>query len=335
MKLFLVLLPVAAGLALPKDFPRHEAFTQELIDYVNTKPGNTWKAGVNSHFLGVPLDVVQGMLGVKKNPKARQGLETVRSTSSAAIPSSFDSRMAFPECPSVREIRDQAACGSCWAFGAVEAITDRICIASKGANQPHISAEDLNSCCDSCGFGCDGGDPASAWQFYVEQGIVTGSNYSGHSGCAPYSIPNCDHHTTGRFKPCGNVVSTPTCNRHCAAGYDKTYKQDKWRGARRYHVDSSVEAIQREIMENGPVETDFNVYADFPSYKSGVYKHTTGSMLGGHAVKMLGWGEENGTPYWLIANSWNTDWGDKGFFKILRGSDECGIESDIQAGTPK
>jgi len=45
---------------------------------------------------------------------------------------------------------------------------------------------------------------------------------------------------------------------------------------------------------------------------TGVYQHVTGGELGGHAVKMLGWGVENGTPYWLVANSWNTDWGDNG-----------------------
>lgn len=43
-----------------------------------------------------------------------------------------------------------------------------------------------------------------------------------------------------------------------------------------------------------------------------MYQHVTGEMLGGHAIKILGWGEENGTPYWLAANSWNSDWGDKG-----------------------
>merc|ERR1712062_801708 len=55
----------------------------------------------------------------------------------------------------------------------------------------------------------------------------------------------------------------------------------------------------------------------------------------GHAIRILGWGEENGTPYWLVANSWNYDWGDNGTFKILRGSDHCGIESSVVAGLPQ
>ncbi|KAI2548815.1 cathepsin B, partial [Homo sapiens] len=68
---------------------------------------------------------------------------------------------------------------------------------------------------------------------------------------------------------------------------------------------------------------------------SGVYQHVTGEMMGGHAIRILGWGVENGTPYWLVANSWNTDWGDNGFFKILRGQDHCGIESEVVAGIPR
>jgi len=77
----------------------------------------------------------------------------------------------------------------------------------------------------------------------------------------------------------------------------------------------------------------FTVYEDFPTYKSGVYKHVSGSQLGGHAVRLLGWGVENGEDYWLIANSWNEEWGNGGTFKIARGNNECGIEGNIQAGT--
>jgi len=44
---------------------------------------------------------------------------------------------------------------------------------------------------------------------------------------------------------------------------------------------------------------------------------------------MVGWGVENNQNYWLVKNSWNEQWGDGGFFKILRGHDECGIEDDV------
>jgi len=50
---------------------------------------------------------------------------------------------------------------------------------------------------------------------------------------------------------------------------------------------------------------------------SGVYKHVSGSVLGGHAIRVLGWGVEDGTPYWLVANSWNSDWGDKGDWIVV------------------
>ena len=92
-------------------------------------------------------------------------------------------------------------------------------------------------------------------------------------------------------------------------------------------------------MTNGPVEAAFSVYSDFETYVNGVYSHKTGTPLGGHAVRILGWGVDaaTSTPYWLVANSWNSDWGEKGFFRIKRGNDECGIESQIVAGkyTPK
>jgi len=90
-----------------------------------------------------------------------------------------------------------------------------------------------------------------------------------------------------------------------------------------------------EIFTNGPVEGAFTVYEDFLSYKSGVYQHTSGSQLGGHAIKIIGWGVENGTKYWLVVNSWNEGWGDNGTFKILRGSNHLGIENTANAGLVK
>ena len=85
--------------------------------------------------------------------------------------------------------------------------------------------------------------------------------------------------------------------------------------------------MQRDIMEYGSITGAFIVYADFPHYESGIYKHVQGQQLGGHAIKIIGWGTENGQDYWLIVNSWTEKWGEKGTFRIARGVDECGIES--------
>ena len=90
--------------------------------------------------------------------------------------------------------------------------------------------------------------------------------------------------------------------------------------------------IQKELIEKGSVSVAFSVYEDFEAYNAGVYQHLTGKYLGGHAVKMIGWGVENDTPYWICTNSWNDSWGEKGFFRILRGKDECGVEGAVVAG---
>ncbi|KAA3676342.1 cathepsin B [Paragonimus westermani] len=220
------------------------------------------------------------------------------------------------------------------AFGAVESMSDRICIASKGKSQPRLSAENLVACCDSCGMGCNGGFPSSAWRYWTKHGIVTGGLYNTTDTCQPYSFPPCEHHVDGPRPPCGGDVETPKCQSTCQTKYRLRYDEDLWYGRTAYSVPSNPQGIMREIMTHGPVEVDFEVYADFPNYASGVYQHTAGAFLGGHAVRLLGWGKENGVDYWLLANSWNTDWGDQGYFKIRRGVNECGIESDVNAGLP-
>merc|ERR1719236_250729 len=96
-----------------------------------------------------------------------------------------------------------------------------------------------------------------------------------------------------------------------------------------YSAVKGVQNMMKEIMTNGPIQVAFKVYKSFMSYKTGVYSKHFWELLpeGGHAVKIVGWGTENGTDYWLVANSWNTSWGDEGFFKIKRGSNQCGIET--------
>jgi len=305
----------------------------------NARNGAGWVAGINPRFASTTLGEAAKLMGVLPGAAARRLPVTevpLTPEQIANIPTDFDARTQWgASCPSVSEVRDQANCGSCWAFGAVEAMTDRICIQSNGTKKTHLSAEDMNSCCDGCGMGCEGGYPSAAWDYWQQVGLVDGANYKVQpTGCYPYSIANCDHHLngTGKYGPCPPVQDTPDCTSKCVNGRD--WQQSKNRASRVYSPGSNPTQIMNDIMNNGPVEADLTVYQDFLSYRNGVYKHTWGPELGGHAIKVLGWGVASGTPYWIVANSWNEDWGDNGYFNILRGRDECGIESDINAGTP-
>jgi len=308
----------------------------DIVDAVNMQQ-TSWKAGENFEFIPKQdrLAYVKKLCGVMPTPEHMK-LPVKNIVAAQDLPDTFDSRTQWPNCPTIKEVRDQGDCGSCWAFGAVEAMSDRICIKSAGKVNAHLSAEDMNDCCRTCGNGCNGGFPEAAWQYWEKEGLVTGGQYNTKQGCQPYTIKACDHHVVGKLEPCAKKDSkTPKCTHKCEAGYNVSYTQDKHFGMSAYAVKREETQIMTEIMTNGPVEGAFTVYADFPTYKSGVYKHTTGSALGGHAIKLIGWGTENGDKYWLVANSWNQDWGSAGFFKILRGNDECGIESGIVGGEPK
>ncbi len=186
------------------------------------------------------------------------------------------------------------------------------------------SAEDTASCCNSnhgCGGsqGCDGGFPQDAFNYFAANGVVTGGdNPSVGKGtsCFPYQLEMCDHHEGGPYPQCPNVCSggecaTPACpadvNKGCSeASYPTAWKADKHFAKKGAYSVNGVTQIQTDIMTNGPVSASFDVYSDFLTYKTGVYTHKSGSLLGGHTVRIIGWGTEGGVDYWLVANSWNT-----------------------------
>ncbi|KAI2654470.1 Cathepsin B [Labeo rohita] len=301
----LAFLCVISALSVSWARPRVAPLSQEMVNFIN-KANTTWKAGHN--FRDVDYSYVKSLCGTfLKGPKLPV---MVQYADNIKLPASFDPRDQWPNCPTLKEIRDQGSCGSCWAFGAAEAISDRICIHSNAKVSVEISAQDLLTCCDSCGFGCNGGYPSAAWSFWNSDGLVSGGLYNSHVVAPPCT---------------GEGGDTPNCDMACEPGYSPSYKQDKHFGKTSYGVPSNQQDIMKELFKNGPVEGSFHC----------VYQHVGGSAVGGHAIKILGWGEENGVPYWLAANSWNTDWGDNGYFKILRGEDHCGIESEIVAGIPQ
>ena len=230
----------------------------------------------------------------------------------------------------MKEIRDQSRCGACWAFGATETMSDRICIHSKGQLQTRVSALHLLSCCKNCGHGCFGGYNSFAFNFWKNEGIPSGGLYGDTNSCKPYFLPPCEDH----MHKCTDYEDTPACENKCIDGYPKTLDEDKTYAESVYCV-KGEQNMMKEIYENGSVETNFVIYEDFVYFETGVYQHITGKYVGIHAVKVLGWGvTEDGIKYWFLANSWGENWGDKGFFKMIRGKNDCGIESAADTGIP-
>ncbi|MHC9539739.1 MAG: C1 family peptidase [Vulcanimicrobiota bacterium] len=73
----------------------------------------------------------------------------------------------------------------------------------------------------------------------------------------------------------------------------------------------------KEALMNGPVVGGMPVYTDFFYYKSGIYKHVTGSLAGYHAIVIVGWDDSQNC--WICKNSWSEGWGESGYFKIRYG----------------
>ena len=96
---------------------------------------------------------------------------------------------------------------------------------------------------------------------------------------------------------------TDTCSFECKGEKGKSEKFEKYYckpGTLR--IESEVESIQRDIYENGPVMAGLVVWEDLYNYDGGVYEHTTGDLVGGHAMRIVGWGhnkDDNGHLYWI------------------------------------
>ena len=290
--------------------------SSESVSIVNTIQRD-WVAGVNEGFEDMTLAEARHLTGTFLPENSSSILEVRRVKDypqEVDIPTHFDIRYKWPEC--VGKIRDQGRCGGCWAFAGVEALGDRICIRSGGRALLELSPQQLIAC-DTASNGCNGGYLLSTWEYLQGVGVVT-------SDCYRYPF------LTKMFGYTG------ACRIDWYGGFcpsNKSMEPYFYKSIGAYQLEADVEAIQKEIYMYGSVEAGMQVYSDFLHYRSGVYRHVYGRAVGGHAIKIVGWGSDNGVDYWLVANSWGTNWGNLGgYFKIKRGVDECEIESYIFAG---
>ncbi|KAA6391126.1 MAG: putative cathepsin B5 cysteine protease [Streblomastix strix] len=271
-------------------------YSESLVEQINSYPGASWTAKeYDSQFLTRIQKGTNISLNLRDEPRTPYFEPN-------DIPEEFDSREVFGS--SILSVRNQENCGSCWAFSISEVVGDQLGVL--GCSRGLMSPQDSVSC-DTVDQGCNGGEMDSAWQWLVDNGLATDQ-------CIPYQSGS------------GRV---PTCPNQCKDGGQ----------IERTQIESykflEPSEMQEEIMKKGAISVGFVVYLDFYLYKSGVYHHLLGWKLGEHAVIIIGWGVEKGKPYWLVQNSWGENWGEKGFFKILRGKNHCKIESTVTIGYPK
>ena len=169
--------------------------------------------------------------------------------------------------------------------------------------------QEIVSCFDDLPGGCAGGDVLDAWYRIADFGVTSEENYEYKSG------------ETNQTFEC-EISDDEYELRECPQESSKNVNRF-WKSTEPIRL-ACEEDIQREIINNGPVQAFLNVSHDFFHYKSGVYQKTMDPpnneliSIMTHSVMILGWGEENGQKFWIGRNSWgeydendsNSHWGE-------------------------
>ena len=264
--------------------------------------GNEWVAG-ETPLIFLNKDQQKNILGAipPEGPPTEEEKAQGRALAMLQHESSFEGAKAHPTKMDWRNrsgknfitnIKNQGGCGSCVAFGVLAGIESRIRIKKNNPNYGiDLSEAHLFYCLKGDPNGCNNGWwPTTAYDKIKQYGVALESYF-------PY---------TGVQQAC-NVRTGWQKQKISITGYK--------------HM-TNVSEIKAWIAKNGPVSACYEVFQDFFAYKSGVYKHTSGSSVGWHCVSVIGYNDVGG--YWIAKNSWGPTWGDNGFFCIKYG--ECSFE---------
>ena len=346
------------------------------IAALNARPGAAWTAGASPFFEGktvadykrllgavttstaaAPAKAADSLPGLDRDRPGRAGRRRYSRRPAAAgggaaaaaaaaatasvgapFPDAFDARQQWPGCSWT--IRNQGQCGSCWAFGAVESLQNRLCVGTQGAVDVPLSAQNMLECAAGA-EGCDGSDGlAPPWEHLEGAGVVSEACYPYKYCEDPQSVTCVPNSTMGadgakRFSSSGAGACAFEEGGVCANSTVAFVKFKSLPGAATVLTGEAL--IKAAIVRNGPVECTFQVDAAFRNYQSGVFDQC-GQIDGGHAIKIVGWGTQEASggakPYWIVANSWSVEWGMDGYFLFERGSNLCSMEADCAAGLP-
>jgi C1A family cysteine protease len=196
-------------------------------------------------------------------------------------------------------VKDQQQCGSCWAFSATEGIESAWLMANH--SQIILSPQQIVSC-DTVDQGCNGGDLPTAFAYVEKAGLESNADYpytsgGGNTGHCKYDASKVQVHISG-FKYAVNDGR----------------KNDTILATASY--------------ANGPLSICVDAET-WQNYNGGIIKKNCGTALD-HCVQLVGWGVSGTTEYWIVRNSWNTDWGKDGYIWIEKnsGHDLCGITEE-------
>ncbi|KAL2328032.1 hypothetical protein Fmac_021459 [Flemingia macrophylla] len=276
----------------------------ELIDSFNAAGIKPYKLSINQFADQTNQEFVAFRNGLKKSHGLRITKQTpFKYENVTDVPTAVDWRQKGAVTP----IKDQGVCGSCWAFSTV-ASTEGIYQITTG-NLVSLSEEELVDC-DTVDDGCNGGLMEDGFEFIIKNGgITTEANY-------PYTSYNGSSGTCNKKEEASHVAQIK--------GYEEVPA-------------NSEEALQKAVA-NQPVSVSIDAGGDaFQFYSSGVFTGECGTQLD-HGVTAVGYGSTgNGTKYWIVKNSWGTDWGEEGYIRMERGIDAkeglCGIAMDASFPT--
>ncbi|KAH8291026.1 hypothetical protein KR054_007909 [Drosophila jambulina] len=290
----------------------------ELINGVNSIHRLGWSARKYDEWWGHKYaEGLRLRLGTKE-PTFRVKAMSRLSNPTDGLPASFNSVDKWSSY--ISEVPDQGWCGSSWVLSTTSVASDRFAIQSKGKEAVKLSPQNILSCARRQ-QGCEGGHLDAAWRYLHKKGVVD-------DDCFPYT----QHRDTCKIRHNSRSLSANGCRPAPNVDRDSLYTVGP-----AYSLNREGD-IMAEIYHSGPVQATMHVYRDFFAYSGGIYRKTAAnreSPKGFHSVKLVGWGEEhNGDKYWIAANSWGPWWGERGYFRILRGSNECGIEEYVLASWP-
>mmetsp|Transcript_112768 Transcript_112768/g.318788 ORF Transcript_112768/g.318788 Transcript_112768/m.318788 type:complete len:586 (-) Transcript_112768:159-1916(-) len=207
----------------------------------------------------------------------------------------------------LQPVVQQGDCGSCYTISTVHMLTSRNRIRRGDTSEPAFSVS-FPLYCSEYNQGCDGGYGFLQSKWAEDIGLIPES-------CAPFSEGG------------GACEVSPDCDLG-----SRRYRATAHHYVGGFYGGSDEALIREELTNNGPIVLSFEPKEDFMYYKEGIYQSAPNKIHQeweqvDHAVLAVGYGVERGQPYWVLQNSWGNDWGEDGYFRMARGSDESGCES--------